>query len=219
MQRILTDTYKHKGMRKRLVSILKEKGINDQKILDAIGKVPRHFFLDEAFLEAAYEDQAFQIGEGQTITQPYTVAYQTELLDISRGQKILEIGTGSGYQASILAELGAKIFTIERNRILRDRADKLLKEIGYFHVKTFFGDGYKGLPMYQPFDRIIVTAGSNEIPKELINQLNVGGKLVMPIGDKNIQKMACLIKTSETEFEINNSKSFKFVPLLPGKVN
>lgn len=215
----LQDTYRHRGLRKKLVELLQEKGITSKGVLDAINKVPRHFFLDNAFMESAYLDQAFQIGEEQTITQPYTVAYQSQLLDIHKGDKVLEVGTGSGYQACILAELGAKVFSIERNKKLKDRAVVLLDQMGYATVKIFFGDGLKGLPKYAPFNKIIITAAANEIPTKLIEQLSSNGKLVMPVGTQEIQKMALLEKDEHGEHAVELSKSFKFVPLLPGKVH
>jgi len=216
---ILQDTYRHQGLRKKLVDLLKEKGITSRGVLAAIYKVPRHFFIDNAFVESAYIDQAFQIGEDQTITQPYTLAYQSQMLDVQKGDKVLEVGTGSGYQACILAELGAKVFSIERNKKLKDRAVVLLNQMGYSPVKIFFGDGFKGLPQYAPFNKIIITAAANEIPSKLIEQLSSNGKLVMPVGSQEIQKMALLEKDEHGEQAVELSKLFKFVPLLPGKVH
>jgi len=209
----INDTYKHKGLRKKLVEEIREKGIEDEKVLDAIEKIPRHVFLDSSFLEFAYQDKPFPIGDGQTISQPYTVAYQTQLLQVSNGHKILEIGTGSGYQACVLLEMGAKVYTVERIKNLYDRTKLFLPSIGY-SPKFFFGDGYKGLPAYAPFDRIIVTAGAPFIPDDLIKQLKTGGILVIPVGDGDIQIMTTVTKTSETKAEKKQWGTFRFVPLL-----
>ncbi len=214
----MIDTYKHKGLRKKLVKTIKSKGIKDINVLNAIEKVPRHFFFDSSFLKYAYQDDAFPIGAGQTISQPYTVAFQTELLKIKNRDKVLEIGTGSGYQACILVELGAIVYTIERQKNLFLKAKKFLPTIGY-HVKTFYGDGYKGLPAYSPFDKIIVTAGAPYIPEPLIDQLKIGGILVIPVGSSDIQVMTTITKISETEYERHEHGTFCFVPLLKDKEN
>lgn len=211
--RKLTDDYKHKGMRKALVQTIESKGISDPAVLDAISKVPRHYFFDEAFLEHAYQDKAFPIGEGQTISQPYTVAFQTELLEVTRGNKVLEVGTGSGYQACVLIEMGAGVFTIECNEPLYERAKKFLPEIGY-RPKFSLGDGSAGWPSQAPFDRILVTAGAPEIPRSLIDQLDPGGILVIPIGNKKRQKMVKVYKTEQNEILKEEHSYFCFVPLL-----
>ena len=213
------DTYRHKGMRKKMVDVLRKKGISDEKVLAAFETVPRHFLLDDSFVERAYDDQPFQIGFGQTISQPYTVARQTELLEVQKGDKILEIGTGSGYQAMILAELGARVFSIERFKALHLKAKQSLAEMGYKRIKLFFGDGFEGLPHFAPFDKIIITAAAPEIPKKLVEQLKVGGKMVIPLGEGDVQQMTCLTKlTEEGEFKINEEESYRFVPMLKGKV-
>ncbi|MEZ5057809.1 MAG: protein-L-isoaspartate(D-aspartate) O-methyltransferase, partial [Saprospiraceae bacterium] len=177
-----TDTYRHKGMRRRLVESLSKKGIKDQRVLEAMTNVPRHYFMELAFQDWAYVDKPFPIGEDQTISQPYTVAYQSELLEIEPRMHVLEIGTGSGYQAAILAEMGARVFTVERQEALFKKASELLKDMGYGNIRCFWKDGWKGLPEYAPFDRIIVTAGAREIPKNLVQQLKVGGLMIIPVG-------------------------------------
>ncbi|MEC8853004.1 MAG: protein-L-isoaspartate(D-aspartate) O-methyltransferase, partial [Bacteroidota bacterium] len=197
----MQDTFKHQGLRRKLVEIIIEKGIKDEKVLSAIGKIPRHLFMDNAFIHFAYEDKAFPIGAEQTISQPYTVAFQTELLDIKPYEKILEIGTGSGYQAAILVALEASVFTIERQRELFQKTKDFLPKIGY-KCQFYYGDGYKGLPKFAPFDKIIVTCGAPEIPIELINQLKIGGKLVAPIGSSDIQEMQLLEKVTEKENKV-----------------
>ena len=212
----INDTYKHKGLRKKLVEEISEKGIIDDEVLNAIEKIPRHAFMDSSFLEFAYQDKPFPIGNGQTISQPYTVAFQTQLLQISKGQKVLEIGTGSGYQACVLIEMGAKVYTIERIKNLYEKTKLFLPSIGY-SPKLFFGDGYKGLPTYAPFDRIIVTAGAPYIPEDLVKQLKVGGILVIPVGDGEIQIMTSITKISETQAEKKEWGIFRFVPLLEDK--
>ncbi|MGA2824313.1 MAG: protein-L-isoaspartate(D-aspartate) O-methyltransferase [Bacteroidales bacterium] len=212
----MIDTYKHQGLRKHLVEIIRGKGITDYNVLAAIGKVPRHFFFDSSFLKYAYEDNAFPIGSGQTISQPYTVAFQTQLLMIVKGQKVLEVGTGSGYQACILAEMGAKVFSIERQKSLYDKAVQFLPTLGY-RIKLFYGDGYKGLPAYAPFDKIIVTAGAPYIPDALIEQLKPGGILVIPVGGDDVQDMTTITKISEKEFQKREHGKFRFVPLLEDK--
>lgn len=205
-------------MRQKLVDIIRQKGIADELVLKAINSVPRHAFMDEAFLEHAYEDKAFQIGEGQTISQPYTVAYMTEMLEVKPGMKVLEIGTGSGYQASVLAEMGAKVFSIERHKKLNESASKLMYILGYKNVKLFFGDGYEGLPNYAPFDRVIITAAAKEIPQKLLKQLSIGGIMVLPLGNEDDQIMVKITKTGENDFTKEAGDNFRFVPLLTGKV-
>jgi protein-L-isoaspartate(D-aspartate) O-methyltransferase len=212
----MIDTYKHKGLRKQLVETIRNKGIHDERVLDAIERIPRHFFFDSSFLSFAYEDKAFPIGAGQTISQPYTVAFQTELLELKKGDKVLEVGTGSGYQACILAEMGAKVFSIERQKSLYDKALEFIPQIGYI-VKLFYGDGYKGLPAFAPFDKILVTAGAPYIPDPLIDQLKTGGILVIPLGSGDVQIMTRLIKTSDKEFTRQEHGTFRFVPLLGNK--
>lgn len=213
----LTDTYRHKGMRRQLVGLLKKKGIRDQNILDAIEKIPRHFFLEKAFEEWAYEDKPFPIGEDQTISQPFTVAYQTELLEIKPREKVLEIGTGSGYQAAILAALGARVFTVERQEVLHHRSKKLLFALGLQNVRSYLRDGRKGLPEFAPFDKIIVTAGSADIPEALLKQLAIGGILIIPVGG-DTQQMHKIIRLSENEYKDQTLDGFRFVPLLEGIV-
>jgi len=212
----MIDTYKHKGMRRRLVEEVKAKGITDEAVLEAIGKIPRHLFMDSSFENFAYRDVPFPIGSGQTISQPYTVGFQSQLLNIKKGDKILEVGTGSGYQAIVLVELGAKVFSIERQRKLYDRTRKLMHEMGYM-AKLFYGDGYKGLPSYAPFDKIIVTAGAPDIPKELLKQLKVGGMMVIPIGGDEGQVMYSITRVSETDFEQQKHGDFAFVPMLKNR--
>lgn len=213
-----TDTYRHKGMRNKLVEILKKKGIEQKQVLSAINEIPRHLFFDEAFVDHAYEDKAFQIGEGQTISQPFTVAYMSAWLEVEPGMKILEVGTGSGYQACVLAQMGAKVFSIERYKILYEASKKMLQQLGYSSVKTFFGDGYAGLPVYAPFDRIIITAAAPEIPQILLKQLKIGGIMVVPLGKDENQMMVKLTKTSDKDFKREAGDNFKFVPMLPGKI-
>jgi protein-L-isoaspartate(D-aspartate) O-methyltransferase len=215
---IINDTLRHQGLRKKLVEGLKIKGIRNEKVLDAIGKVPRHLFMESTFLKFAYKDQAFPIGAGQTISQPLTVALQTELLQIKKGDKVLEVGTGSGYQAAVLLEMGAKVFTIERQKELYNKVHKFLPEIGY-HPACFFGDGYKGLPNFAPFDKIIVTAGAPSVPEDLKNQLTVNGRMIIPVGNENRQVMYAVIRLSENEFRVEKHGDFVFVPLLKGIVN
>lgn len=212
---IINDTYRHKGLRKQLALLLKEKGIESADVLKAIESVPRHLFLNSSFVERAYQDIAFPIGAGQTISRPHTVAFQTELLQLKRGEKVLEIGTGSGYQTSILLEMGAKVFTVERQKELYDKTKAFLPTIGY-NTKFFYGDGYKGLPIFAPFDKIIITAGAPIIPDALLSQLKVGGRLVIPVGDK-IQIMTLIEKIADKKFEKTEFGEFKFVPLLEDK--
>jgi len=212
----LKDTFKHKGLRKNLVGVIIEKGITDKNVLNAIGKIPRHLFMDSGFLDHAYQDKAFPIAAEQTISQPYTVAFQSELLHVKKGDKILEIGTGSGYQAAVLCELGAKVYSIERQLELFKRTSKFLPSLGYNVKKLIFGDGYKGLPKEAPFDGIVVTAGAPFVPKPLLQQLKIGGRLVIPVGD-DIQIMTLFIRKSEKEFEKQELGEFRFVPLLENK--
>lgn len=207
------DKYREQGARKKLVALLRERGISDERVLTAIGKVPRHFFFDETFWNQAYKDIAFPIGDGQTISQPYTVAYQTELLHIQKGDKVLEIGTGSGYQTCVLLELGAKVFTIERQENLFRRTIQVLPKMGY-HPQFFLGDGSMGIAEQAPYDKIIVTAGAPLVPEILLKQLKLGGILVIPVGDANEQKMVTVLRISETEFEKIVLDTFRFVPLL-----
>ncbi len=214
----MIDTYKHKGMRRRLVEEIKAKGIEDERILKAIGKIPRHFFMDSSFESFAYRDVPFPIGSGQTISQPYTVAFQTQLLEIRKGDKVLEIGTGSGYQAIVLLELGAKVFSIERQRKLYNKTRKLMDEMGYM-PKLFYGDGYKGLPSYAPFDKILVTAAAPEVPEALLMQLKIGGMLVIPVGGDEGQTMYRIRRISEKEYERKTHGAFAFVPMLKNKAN
>jgi protein-L-isoaspartate(D-aspartate) O-methyltransferase len=211
------DTYRHKGLRKKLVDTIQAKGITDETVLHAINKIPRHFFLDSAFDELAYEDRAFPIGEGQTISQPYTVAYQTQLLDIKKFEKILEIGTGSAYQAVVLAEMGAQVYTIERQKKLfeSNKAFALLKK--YPSIKFFYGDGYDGLPTYGPFDKVIITAAAPEIPQKLIDQLKPGGMMVIPVGAGDVQRMMRITKLPAGAMKEEVFENFSFVPMLGGK--
>ena len=216
--RNLTDTYRHKGLRKQLIDTLREKGITNESVLTAIENIPRHFFLDSAFDKVAYEDKAFPIGEDQTISQPYTVAYQTQLLEVKRFDKILEVGTGSAYQACVLAELGAQVYSIERQKKLYDNnnAFEYLKK--YPNLKRFYGDGYEGLKTYAPFDKVIITAAAPYIPQKLIDQLKPGGMMVRPVGSGDIQTMKRLIKLQDgIKEEIFDN--FSFVPMLQGKNN
>lgn len=212
----MKDTAKHQGLRNQLVSLLKEKGITDKKVLEAINKIPRHLYLDSSFEDYAYQDKAFPIGAGQTISQPYTVAFQTQLLQVNKDQKILEIGTGSGYQTTVLCMLGAKVYSVERQNELFKKTERFFKEYGIRPKHFSFGDGYKGLPDFAPFDSIIVTAGAPIIPKPLMAQLKIGGKLVIPLGEEN-QIMTMLIRKNETQFEKHELGDFKFVPLLENK--
>jgi protein-L-isoaspartate(D-aspartate) O-methyltransferase len=210
---MFTDSYKHKGMRNGLVKLLREKGIRDEKVLQAIGQVPRHFFFEKAFLEHAYQDKAFPIGEGQTISQPYTVAYQTELLELKETDKVLEIGTGSGYQCWVLLCITPQVHTIEYNQVLYYKAGKMFKQL---HLKpfTYLGDGSQGLPQQAPFDKILVTAGAPVIPKTLLSQLKIGGILVIPVGTAAQQKMIRVVRVGDDEFTREEFDNFKFVPLL-----
>lgn len=212
----MKDTLKHRGMRNKLAEGLIRKGIADKKVLDAIREIPRHLFMDSSFEGHAYQDKAFPISAGQTISQPYTVAFQTELLEAKPKQKILEIGTGSGYQTAVLLKLKTQVYTIERQLELFKKAKLFFKKMGYRPKKLIFGDGYKGLPEEAPFDGIIVTAGAPETPKTLLGQLKVGGRLVIPVGEDD-QTMTLYIRTSPTEFEKKEFGAFRFVPLLEDK--
>ena len=212
----MKDTFKHKGLRQQLVKVLIDKGIKDDAVLNAIGNIPRHLFMDSSFLDHAYQDKAFPIAADQTISQPYTVAFQTELLQVKKGDKILEIGTGSGYQAAVLCMLKAKVYSIERQQELFKKTSKFLPKLGYRAKKLIFGDGYKGLPEEAPFDSIIVTAGAPFVPKPLLSQLKVGGRLVIPVGDE-VQVMTLIIRKGPKEFEKHELGDFRFVPLLEDK--
>ncbi len=215
----MQDTYRHKGMRRRLVDKLRRKGIQDERILDAINRIPRHFFLDRAFEELAYEDQALPIGDDQTISQPYTVAYQTALLQIAPGDKVLEVGTGSGYQACVLHLLGARVYTIERQENLFHKTNRLLQKMGYTGIRTFFRDGYKGIAESAPFDKILVTAGAREVPQALLAQLRPGGVLVIPVGEGGVQRMLRIYRQAGGSFHTEQLDDFRFVPMLQGIVS
>ena len=212
----LKDTFKHKGLRQQLVNILVSKGIKDENVLNAISKIPRHLFMDSSFLDHAYQDKAFPIAADQTISQPYTVAFQTELLQVKKDDKVLEIGTGSGYQTAVLCELGVKVFSIERQQELFKKTSKFLPQLGYRAKKLIFGDGYKGLKEEAPFDSIIVTAGAPFVPKPLLSQLKIGGRLVIPVGD-DLQIMTLFIRKGTKEFEQHEFGEFRFVPVLEDK--
>jgi len=209
----MEDGYKHRGLRRKLVQSIRKKGINDESVLTALNTVPRHFFFDDAFLNHAYQDKAFPIAEEQTISQPYTVAFQTELLAVSKGNSILEIGTGSGYQASILCEMGARVYSIEYNQVLYRSAKKMLHSMGY-HPVLKHGDGSKGWSLHAPYDGIIVTAGAPDVPQDLKDQLSLGGKLVIPVGNNMSQVMMRVSRLSEKEFKTEKFDYFAFVPLL-----
>lgn len=211
----MQDTFRHQGLRKKLIEELRIKGITNEEVLSAMSEIPRHlFFFDTAFLNFAYADQAFPIGSGQTISQPYTVAFQTSLLNPKRREKVLEIGTGSGYQTAVLVQLGMKVFTIERQKALHDKACLLLQQLGY-HARCFYGDGYKGKEAFAPFDKILVTCGAPFIPEQLKQQLSIGGRMVVPVGEVNaVQKMLAVDRLSETEFKITEHGTFQFVPML-----
>ncbi len=211
------DTYRHKGLRKKLIDVLKDKGITDNNVLDAVNNIPRHFFLDSAFDEIAYEDRAFPISEGQTISQPYTVAYQTQLLQVKTGEKILEIGTGSIYQASVLAEMGTKVFTIERQKNLFEKTKQFIFKTKYPNLKFFYGDGFEGLPTYAPFDKVIITAAAPFVPPKLIEQLKTGGKMIIPVDEGSLQRMLRLTKNADGTYEEEVFQNFSFVPMLSGR--
>ena len=212
----MEDSFRHKGLRKQLVEDLKSKGITNRLILNAINTIPRHLFLDTAFVNFAYQDKAFPIGLGQTISQPYTVAFQTQLLDISPHEKVLEIGTGSGYQAAVLNFLEADLYTIERQKELFMRAKSFLPKLGY-NCRFIYGDGYNGMPNFAPFDKIIITCGAPFIPEDLVNQLKIGGMMVAPIGNDNVQVMHLIEKLSPTSTRITTHGKFSFVPMLNNK--
>jgi protein-L-isoaspartate(D-aspartate) O-methyltransferase len=212
----LKDTGKHQGLRNQLVSVLEEKGITDENVLGAIKKIPRHLFLNSSFEDYAYQDKAFPIAAGQTISQPYTVAFQSQLLNIKKGNKVLEIGTGSGYQTAVLCLMGATVFSVERQNELFKQTSVLLPKLGIRPKHLSFGDGYKGLPSYAPFDSIIVTAGAPFIPQPLMAQLKIGGRLVIPLGE-GVQIMTLLIRINETQFEKHELGECRFVPLLEHK--
>lgn len=209
------DSFRHKGLRKKLVQEVREKGITDDSVLEAMEKLPRHYFLDSSFVEFAYQDKAFPIGSGQTISQPYTVAFQTQLMQVKKGDKILEIGTGSGYQAAILHLMGAKVFTIERQKELFVKTKAFLETLNY-RVKVFFGDGYKGLPAFAPFDKIIVTCGAPFIPEMLVEQLKPGGIMIIPVGD-DVQTMISVEKNIDGSIVQKEHGAFRFVPMLEKK--
>lgn len=212
----MIDSYKHKGLRKKLVEEVKSKGINDERVLEALNKVPRHFFLESSFESFAYQDKPFPIGAGQTISQPYTVAYQTELLEVKQKDKVLEIGTGSGYQACIFLEMGARVYTVERHRSLYNKTKKKMEKIGYA-PKMFYGDGYKGLPAYAPFDKILITAAAPYIPETLLKHLVDGGIMVVPVGKGDTQVMQKIIKKTDGTITEQSHGYFRFVPLLSDK--
>ncbi|PWD99322.1 protein-L-isoaspartate(D-aspartate) O-methyltransferase [Marinilabilia rubra] len=209
------DSFRHKGLRNRLVQEIQKKGISDQKVLQAIGKVPRHLFMDSSFIQMAYKDQAFPIGQGQTISQPYTVAIQTSLLEVEPGDRIMEIGTGSGYQAAVLDDMGASVFSIERQKRLFQKTSRFLPSIGYKDIRLFLGDGNEGLPAFAPFDKIIVTAGISDIPASLLVQLKPGGYMVIPLGERS-QTMTRIKRLNEDDFEQETFGEFAFVPMLKG---
>ena len=211
------DTYRHKGLRKKLIDVLREKGITDEQVLGAINNIPRHFFLDSAFDEIAYEDRAFPISEGQTISQPYTVAYQTQLLQLKPFDKVLEIGTGSMYQAAVLAEMGVKVFTIERQKVLFEKSKQYLFKHKHTSLKFFYGDGYEGLPTYAPFDKVLITAAAPFVPPKLIQQLKPGGKMVIPLDEGQQQRMLRITKNADGSTTEEAFENFSFVPMLAGR--
>jgi len=215
------DTYRHKGLRKKLMDLLREKGITDEAVLTAMNNIPRHFFLDTALDNIAYEDRAFPISDGQTISQPYTVAYQTQLLEVKPHEKILEIGTGSIYQATVLAEMGAKVFTIERQKNLFEKTKQYIFKSKYHNLKFFYGDGFEGLPTFAPFDKVIITAAAPFVPPKLIAQLKANGKMIIPVDDKEgeHQRMLRLTKNADGSYSEEAFHNFSFVPMLKGKSN
>ncbi|HLO81069.1 MAG TPA: protein-L-isoaspartate(D-aspartate) O-methyltransferase [Chitinophagaceae bacterium] len=213
------DQYRHKGLRKKLVEEVRSKGISDERVLEALMNVPRHFFLDSAFDQQAYVDKAFPISAGQTISQPYTVAYQTQLLQCKPFDKVLEIGTGSGYQCAVLAAMGVQVFTIERQKLLYDGNKDFAYLRSFPNIKFFYGDGYEGLPSYAPFDKVIVTAAAPFIPTKLIEQMKIGGLMVIPVNEGDLQRMLRITKISETETREEKFDRFSFVPMLEGKNN
>jgi len=214
----MVDSFRHQGLRKKLIEHLASKGISDLEVLNAINKIPRHLFMDNAFVNFSYQDKAFPIGAGQTISQPYTVAFQSQLLKIKPYDKVLEVGTGSGYQAAVLSLLDAEVFTIERQKELFLKTKKFLPTLGY-NCMFLYGDGYKGMPNFSPFDKIIITCGAPFIPKDLVDQLKIGGRMVAPIGEGDIQVMHLIEKISETENKITTHGEFSFVPMLNDKSN
>lgn len=215
--RTFEDTYRHKGLRKQLVDTLRQKGISDEAVLDAINQIPRHYFLDSALDRLAYEDRAFPISEGQTISQPYTVAYQTQLMEVKPFEKVLEIGTGSGYQAMVLAEMGASVYTIERQKNLFEELRGFVLRSRYPSIRYFYGDGYEGLPTFAPFDKIIVTAAAPYIPPKLIDQLKPGGKMVIPVGEGKVQRMLRLTRQADESTTEEVFDNFSFVPMVSGR--
>lgn len=215
--RTFEDSYRHKGLRKKLVELLKSKGITDERVLEAISVIPRHFFLDSAFDEKAYEDIAFPIAVGQTISQPYTVAYQSQLLEVKSFEKVLEIGTGSAYQACVLAEMGAQVYTIERQKVLFDQNKQFAHLKKYRNIKFFYGDGFEGLPTFAPFDKVLITAAAPFIPEKLIAQLKPGGKMVIPVGEGAVQQMKRLTKLQDGSTREEVFEDFSFVPMLEGR--
>jgi protein-L-isoaspartate(D-aspartate) O-methyltransferase len=214
----MEDSFRHQGLRKQLIEQLAEKGIHNTRVLEAMNKIPRHLFLDNAFVNFAYQDKAFPIGAGQTISQPYTVAFQSQLLELKPYEKVLEVGTGSGYQAAVLSLLDADVYTIERQRELFLKTKKFLPELGY-NCRFVYGDGYKGLPKFAPFDKIIITCGAPFIPADLVAQLKVGGRMVAPIGDGDVQVMHLIEKIKETKTRITTHGEFLFVPMLNKREN
>ncbi len=214
----MKDTFRHKGLRQILVDKIRKKGISDESVLRMINEIPRHLFLDNAFVQFAYQDKPFPIGSGQTISQPYTVAFQTQLLELNPYEKVLEVGTGSGYQAAVLIGMEANVYTIERQKELFQKTKEFLPELGY-NCNFYYGDGYKGLEQFAPFDKIIVTCGAPAIPEDLIQQLKVGGRMVAPIGEGDVQVMKLIEKISETETKITTHGKFSFVPMLNDKTN
>jgi protein-L-isoaspartate(D-aspartate) O-methyltransferase len=211
------DSYQHKGLRKKLMDLLREKGISDENVLQAMNNIPRHYFLDSAFDKIAYEDRAFPISEAQTISQPYTVAYQTQLLQVKPNDKILEIGTGSIYQATVLAEMGAKVFTIERQKKLFEKTKQYIFKSKYTNLKFFYGDGFEGLPTYASFDKILITAAAPFIPPKLVEQLKVDGKMVVPVDEEHHQRMLRITKNEDGTISEEAFENFSFVPMLSGR--
>jgi protein-L-isoaspartate(D-aspartate) O-methyltransferase len=214
----MIDSFEAKGLRKKLIEGLGQKGITDEEVLRAIGAVPRHVFMDPAFLSHAYVDKAFPISSGQTISQPYTVAVQSALLKVKKRDKVLEVGTGSGYQAAVLAEMGVKVYTIERYRELYLKSQRIIGSLGY-NIHFFYGDGYEGKPQYGPFDAILITAAAPSVPDALLQQLKTGGRLVVPVGDNDVQVMTVIVRTGPDTFEHSTHGNFVFVPMLKGTVN
>lgn len=212
----MKDTHKLRGLRRRLVNYLQSRGIDDSRILDAFMDIPRHYFMAKGFAEWAYRNEAFPIAAGQTISHPYTVAFQTDLLQVKSTDKILEIGTGSGYQAAVISSMGAKLYTIERQAELYHNTNKLLIKLGYDRIRTLFGDGYQGAPRFAPFDKIIVTCGATFVPKALPHQLKIGGRMIIPVGEGDDKMMTVITRESETEFSSEKKGIFKFVPFLEG---